>query len=118
MSVDLLSRLAIRVSDPAYDPRHAILDITAELNSALADTVELPPHLAAELRELCDEIGRVQPTYPSRRETSPLFDRVGLGRPGRERAERLVRRLVSLARSVQRTTGSDLRPPGNGATDS
>lgn len=111
MSVDLLSRLAIRVSDPAYDPRHAILDVTAELNTAVADAVELPPHLAAELRELIDEIRGVQPKYPSRRETSPLFDRAGLGRPGRERAERLVRRLVSLVRSVQRAAESESRSP-------
>ena len=107
MLTDSLSRLAVRVADPAYDPRHAILDVSAEL-LPLGDAADgLPPRLRDELRDLLAEVRSVQAAYPSRRETSPLFDRAGLGRPARERAERLVRRLVALAASVKRTETAD-----------
>lgn len=101
MPTDTLAHIAVRVSDPDYDPRHAILDVTAELTAIEDRAASFPPHLAREFRELLAEIRSVQPQYPSRRETSPLFDRAGLGRIGRERAERLVRRLVALAAALR-----------------
>ncbi|HEX6985658.1 MAG TPA: hypothetical protein VF170_09785 [Planctomycetaceae bacterium] len=102
MPSETLHRLAVRLSDPEYDPRHAVLDVAPELFAIEGDAAALPPRLAAEFRELLDEVRRVQPSYPSRRETSPLFDRAGLGRPGRERAERLIRRIVALAAALPR----------------
>jgi hypothetical protein len=105
MLSETLARLAQRVSDPEYDPRHAILDISAEL-LALNDIEPLPPALQVEWRELRDEVRAVQPAFPSRRTTSPLFDRTGLGRPGVERAERLIGRLIALARAANRSQTS------------
>lgn len=102
MVAETLKRLATRACDPEYDPRHAVLDVAAEL-LALADVAHgLPANLAAELRELVTEVRSVQPAFPSRRATSPLFDRAGLGRIGYEQAERIVQRLVALARAVER----------------
>jgi hypothetical protein len=99
---EMLARLARRACDPEYDPRHAVLDVAAEL-LPLADSAEgLPAHLASELRELISEVRSVQPAFPSRRATSPLFDRAGLGRLGYARAERIVQRLVALARAVEK----------------
>lgn len=97
-----LSRLAKRVSDPQYDPRHAILDISAELLSLDSSHTPLPANLDRELRELLCEVRKVQPAFPSRRLTSPLFDREGMGQVGRERAIRLVQRLRALAAAVER----------------
>ena len=102
MPAETLARLARRASEPGYDPRHAVLDVTAELAAAESDAAQLPPRLRDEFLALLAEVRSVQPDYPSRRETSPLFDRAGLGQPARERAERLVRRLVSLAAAVER----------------
>lgn len=102
MLAETFTRLAVRVRDPAYDPRHAVLDVAPEFLPLQDAADELPPHLAVELRDLAAEIRSVQPAYPSRRNTSPLFDRAGLGRIGVERAERLVRRIVALARSVEK----------------
>lgn len=98
---ETLSRLALRVTVPEYDPRHAILDVTADLLATEPGAAALPPHLATELRDLLAELCDVQPQFPSRRSTSPLFDRAGLGRLGYARAERLVRRLVALADAVR-----------------
>lgn len=97
-----LARLARRACDPEYDPRHAVLDVAAELLPLADDAGGLPANLAAELRELVSEVRSVQPAFPSRRATSPLFDRAGMGRIGYERAERIVQRLAALARAVER----------------
>jgi hypothetical protein len=102
MLPEILGRLALRASDATYDPRHGILDISRELLATEEHAATLPPELASELRELVAEIKLVQPLYASRRETSPLFDREGLGRVGRERAERLARRLAGIAAALQR----------------
>jgi hypothetical protein len=107
MFSDSLNRLAIRVADREYDPRHALLDVSRELQALEPEAAALPATLASEFREILSEIRAVQPVFPSRRETSSLFDRSGLGHPGRERAERLVRRLVSLSRAVAAATPSD-----------
>jgi hypothetical protein len=107
MPNDVLSRLAVRVSEPGYDPRHAILDVSGELLPLAGEADRLPPRLAGELGELLAQVRLVQPNYPSRRETSPLFDREGLGRLGYERAERIVKRLVALARAAGGTRIAD-----------
>ena len=101
MLKETLARLATRASIPDYDPRHAILDVAPELLALERDAESLSGSLANELRELVAELKLVQPTYASRRETSPLFDREGLGRPGRERAERLIRRLAGIAAALR-----------------
>ena len=101
MSAEALERLARRAADPQYDARHAILDISDELRALRAEAA-WPPELQAEFRALVREIESVQPVFPSQRRTSVLFDRAGMGQPGLERAQRLVRRLVSLSRSVPR----------------
>lgn len=101
MLAETLRRLARRAGDPEYDPRHALLDISAELIPLANATEGLPPNLVAEFHDLVAEVRSVQPAFPSRRSTSPLFDRAGLGRIGYERAERLVQRLVALARAVE-----------------
>jgi len=99
---EALARLALRASGPGYDPRHAVLDVAPELLAIGPGTVDLPQHLAAELREVLAEFRAVLPPYPSRRHTSPLFDRAGLGRVGYDRAERLVGRLAALAKAVRK----------------
>lgn len=96
-----LTRLAQRVSDPQYDPRHAILDVSSELLSIDTTQGALPENLRLELRELLREVKAVQPSFPSRRATSPLFDREGMGRVGRDRALRLAQRLKALAAAVE-----------------
>lgn len=110
MPNDVLSRLAVRVSQPGYDPRHAVLDVSAELLPLKERADELPPRLAEELRELLAEVRLVQPNYPSRRETSPLFDREGLGRLGYGRAERIVKRIIALAKAAG-GAGAERRGP-------
>ncbi len=102
MPAETLARLARRVSEPDYEPRRAVLDIAAELMAVEPDADRLPPRLRDELLELLADVRAVQPEYPSRRETSPLFDRRGLGRPARERAARIVRRLVALSDATER----------------
>jgi hypothetical protein len=99
---ETLARLAVRVSDSRYDARHAILDVSPELLTLESELRTLGGPAETELRELLEELKLVQPVYASRRETSALFDREGLGRPGRERAERLVRRLQGLAAALRR----------------
>ena len=107
---DRFSLLAIRVADPDYDPRHALLDVTGDLQALEPAASALPVNLQVEFRELLAEIRDIQPVFPSRRETSPLFDRSGLGRTGRERAERLVRRLVARARATARISAEESPP--------
>lgn len=99
---ETLSRLAVRAAAPEYDPRHAILDVAPELLGVGAIRHGLPPHLVAEMRDLTADVRAVLPPFPSRRNTSPLFDRAGLGRVGYQHAERLVRRLVALAKAVRK----------------
>jgi hypothetical protein len=96
-----LTRLAQRVADPRYDSRHAILDVSSELLSI--DTMQraLPESLRLELSELLRDVKAVQPSFPSRRATSPLFDREGMGQIGRDRALRLVQRLKAVAAAVE-----------------
>lgn len=102
MLAETLTRLLKRASDPEYDPRHGILDVSAEL-LALADATEpMPEHLRNEWSELLNEIRAIQPVFPSRRNTSPLFDRASLGRTGHERAQRLIQRLSALTASLRR----------------
>jgi hypothetical protein len=96
-----LAQIARRVSERDYDPRHAVLDVSSELLSLKELAGELPQTLRPEFNELLNEIRAVQPTFPSRRATSPLFDREGMGRIGRDRALRLVQRLRALAAIVE-----------------
>jgi hypothetical protein len=96
-----LTRLAQRVSDPQYDPRHAILDVSSELLSIEVTEGTLPESLRLELSELLRDVKAVQPSFPSRRATSPLFDREGMGQVGRDRALRFVQRLKALAAAVE-----------------
>ena len=101
MLQESLTRLARRAADPQYDPRHALLDISDELLSLDQSREALPDNLQRELRELLREVKLIQPAFPSRRLTSPLFDREGMGQVGRERASRLVQRLWALAAAVE-----------------
>lgn len=101
MLQETLTRLAKRACDPQYDPRHAILDVSPELLSLDMSQGSLPESLQIELRELLREVNTVQPAFPSRRQTSPLFDREGMGQIGRERATRLVQRLWALASAAE-----------------
>lgn len=101
MLQDSLTRLAKRAADPQYDPRHAILDVSPELVSLELSLKSLPENLQLEFRELLHSVKMVQPAFPSRRATSPLFDREGMGQAGRERAARLVQRLHALAAAVE-----------------
>ena len=107
MDAQTLRRLAERAADPAHDPRHALLDLTVELLALEPEAATLPPAFAVELRAILAELRAVQPAFPSRRNTSPLFDRAGLGRPARQRAERLVRRLAALATAIGQTSASE-----------
>ncbi len=101
MLTETLSRIARRVADRDYDPRHAVLDVSSDILSLRKSIDVLPPVLQNEFAELIDEFEQVQPSFPSRRTTSLLFDRQALGQAGRERAERLIRRLVALARTLE-----------------
>jgi len=101
MLQDSLTRLARRTADPQYDPRHAILDISPELLSLESLLDAWPEQMRLEFRELLREVRKVQPAFPSRRATSPLFDREGMGQVGRDRAMRLVQRLRALAAAIE-----------------
>lgn len=103
MSAEALEHLARRAADPQYDPRHAILDISGELQAVDAGE-DWPSELKAEFAELVREIEAVQPVFPSQRRTSVLFDRAGMGQPGLQRARQLVRRLVLLSRAIGRAS--------------
>ena len=105
MMQDILTRLARRTADPQYDPRHAVLDIAPELLSLEASLESLPEAVQFEFRELLREVRKVQPAFPSRRLTSSLFDREGMGQVGRERASRLVQRLRALAAAIESLSG-------------
>lgn len=105
MSAELLGRLAQRVSDPEYDARHAVLDITADLRALADDSGQWPERFQREFAELLLELDELQPVFPSQRRTSVLFDRESLGQTGVDRAKRFIARLVSLARSLHRHAG-------------
>ena len=100
MPTEALTRIAIRLRDPAYDSRHAVLDVANDLLALEDSTESLPAPLREEFREILREVREVRPRFPSRRNTSVLFDRAGLGRIGRERADRLVRRQIALAAAL------------------
>lgn len=104
MLADTLSQLARRASDPQHDPRHGLLDISSELLSLDTQAEQFPPQLRGEWRDLLSEVSQVQPTFPSRRNTSPLFDRAGLGRIGYDRAQRIIARIAALAGLLERTS--------------
>ena len=62
----------------------------------------LPDVLQTELSEIFAEIDAIRPQYPSHRETSPLFDRAGLGQEGHRRAQVLSQRIVGWIHAVSR----------------
>ncbi|MBA3311777.1 MAG: hypothetical protein M3552_09920 [Planctomycetota bacterium] len=103
MLKETLARLALRASDRDYDPRHAILDLSSELLALRDASATLPPHLHAEFHDPLTDVEQVQPSFPSRCATSPLFDRAGMGQLGRDRAERLVQRLRAIAATIERS---------------
>lgn len=102
MLAETLTRLARRAADPQYDPRHGLLDISTELQNLETQTDQIPPQLRSEWKELLQEIREVQPAFPSRRNTSSLFDRAGMGRIGYDRAQKIISRLAALANLLER----------------
>lgn len=86
-----------------YDARHLLLDLSEKILE-LADQTPplLPVNLKAEWNSICGEIKEVQPAFKSHRKTSILFDRQGMGQPGRQTAIALITRIVALSKLVNR----------------
>lgn|GEM_PF-1449287 len=109
-TVDLERRLRLisrKLTAGDQDIRHALLDVCADFLNVAESIDQFPAYAHDEVRELCGELRRVRPRFPSHRETSLLFDREGLGLTGKKRASDLARRIVSLVQIVQRETPRD-----------
>lgn len=92
----------VRLQSDTDDLRHTLLEISQLFLDVTADCSGLPERLHDEIGELRAELAEVQPRFPSRRQTSVLFDREGLGRTGRRRAAELAARIIAVCESVMR----------------
>ena len=95
-----LRLIASKLEADDYDVRHQLLDLADDFVRAAAECGKLPNALRTELDEILAEIDAIRPQYPSHRETSPFFDRVGLGQEGRRRARSLSQRIVGWIRAT------------------
>ena len=93
-----LQLIARKLSGADQDIRHALLDVSADFLAVAANLEDFPALLHDEVQSLAAEVLRVQPRFPSHRETSVLFDREGLGMVGKQTARELAQRI----RGVQR----------------
>lgn len=98
-----LTNLVRQFQTADYDPRHLLLDLSEKILE-LADQAptSLPANLKSEWHSICVEIEAVQPAFISHRKTSTLFDRQGMGQPGRQAALALVTRIVAISKLVNR----------------
>ena len=106
-----LSNIVRQFQAADYDARHMLLDFSEKILE-LADRVPqlLPDPLKSEWKSICTEVDEVQPAFKSHRKTSVLFDRAGMGQPGRQKAIALITRMTALSRSVDRLGNQD-KPP-------
>jgi len=106
-----LSNIVSQFQAADYDARHLLLDLSEKIQE-LADRIpqSLPDHLKSEWKAICTEVSEVQPAFKSHRKTSILFDRAGMGQPGRQRAIALITRIAALSRAVSRL-GNQRNPP-------
>lgn len=98
-----LSNIVTQFKAADYDARHLLLDLSEKI-LALAKQVPqlLPDNLEAEWNSICSEIEQVQPAFKSHRKTSTLFDRQGMGLPGRQTAIAIITRIVALSNLVNK----------------
>jgi hypothetical protein len=101
-AVAKLKRIAVRLQSDTDDLRHTLLEISQAFLDVTADCSGLPERLHDEIGELRAELADVQPQFASRRQTSVLFDREGLGRKGRRRAKELAARIMAVCDSALR----------------
>ncbi|MCB1148456.1 MAG: hypothetical protein KDK38_16755 [Leptospiraceae bacterium] len=93
-----------------YDARHLLLDLSEKILDLAGQTPSLlPANLKTEWKSICEEISAVQPAFKSHRKSSILFDRQGMGQPGRQRAIALITRIVALSKLVNRL-GNEQNP--------
>lgn len=98
-----LTNLVQQFQAADYDARHLLLDLSEKLLDLDAKLpASLPANLKTEWRSICDDVTEVQPAFKSHRKTSILFDRQGMGQPGRQRAIALITRFVSLSKLINR----------------
>ncbi|WP_339732021.1 hypothetical protein [uncultured Gimesia sp.] len=98
-----LTNLVRQFQEANYDARHLLLDLSEKILELTDQTPSsLPANLKAEWNSICEEIAEVQPAFISHRKTSILFDRQGMGQPGRQTAIVLITRIVALSKLVNR----------------
>ncbi len=106
-----LSNIVSQFQAADYDARHLLLDLSEKiLELAEGVTRFLPEPLKSEWKSICTEVDEVQPSFKSHRKTSILFDRAGMGLPGRNRAIALITRMAALSRAVDRLETQHNRP--------
>lgn len=98
-----LENLVRQFQAAEYDARHLLLDLSEKILE-LEDQCppQMPANLKTEWNSICQEIAEVQPAFKSHRKTSILFDRQGMGQPGRQTAIALITRFVALSKLVNR----------------
>ncbi|QDT37455.1 hypothetical protein [Stratiformator vulcanicus] len=95
---DQLAVIARRISDYP-DARHAVINVADDF-AAVATSPGIPDGHRPEFDDLARELSDIKPRFPSQPTTSILFDRAGLGKPGRERALRIAHRIEALSRDL------------------
>lgn len=98
-----LSNIVTQFKRADYDARHLLLDLSDQILELGKQTPQqLPDNLKSEWTAICSEIDQVQPTFKSHRKTSILFDRQGMGQPGRQTAVTLITRLVAVSQLIDK----------------
>lgn len=98
-----LTNLISQFQAADYDARHLLLDLSEKILELENQAPPLlPDNLKAEWSSICKEIAEVQPAFKSHRKTSILFDRQGMGQPGRQTAIALITRIIAISKLVNR----------------
>ena len=100
-----LARIAARLKTDREDLRHTVLDVADDFLAVASDAGRFDGPLRDEVCEIVQELLEVQPRFKSHRKTSALFDRAGMGLPGKQRAEKLALRIIAVCEAAQRTSG-------------